>query len=127
MESRNACALTTRKPGEGTCDAPSATDHPGDCARHPASALYPRWKWRILVIYASFYLFQYVGRFHLSQVAALVLQDLAIDHHTLGWVAAWLYWGFMAGDLGHGRLGEIYGLRLWVLLGALLTTAAALP
>ena len=29
----------------------------------------------------------------------------------------------MAGDLVHGRLGEIYGLRLWVLLGALLTTA----
>jgi hypothetical protein len=49
MESRNACALTTRKPGEGTYDAPSATDHPGDCARHPASALYHRWKWRILM------------------------------------------------------------------------------
>jgi sugar phosphate permease len=86
-------------------------------------ALYQRWKWRILVVYASFYLFQYVGRFHLSQVAALVMQDLAIDHHTLGWITALLYWGFMAGDLVHGRLGEIYGLRLWVLLGALLTTA----
>ena len=79
-------------------------------------ALYHRWKWRILVVYAGFYLFQYLGRFHLSQVAALVMQDLAIDHHTLGWITALLYWGFMAGDLVHGRLGEIYGLRLWVLL-----------
>ena len=86
-------------------------------------ALYHQWKWRILLAYAGFYVFQYLGRFHLSQVAALVMQDLAIDHHTLGWITALLYWGFMAGDLVHGRLGEMYGLRLWVLLGALLTTA----
>jgi sugar phosphate permease len=76
----------------------------------PRPALYKRRKWRILVVYASFYLFQYVGRFSLSQVAALVMQDLAIDHYTLGWITALLSWGFMAGDLVHGRLGEIYSL-----------------
>src|SRR5262249_22266901 len=39
-ENRNAGALTTRKPrkGTGTYDAPSATDHPGGCACHPASS-----------------------------------------------------------------------------------------
>src|SRR5574341_422958 len=85
-------------------------------------ALYHRWKWRVLLVYAGFYLFQYMGRFNLSQVAPLVMQDLQIDHHTIGWVTALLYWGFMAGYLVHGRLGEIYGLRLWVMLGAVLTT-----
>lgn len=86
-------------------------------------ARYHRWKWRVLLVYAGFYLFQYMGRFNLSQVAPLVMQDLHIDHQTIGWTIALLYWGFMAGDLVHGRLGELYGLRLWVLLGALLTTA----
>jgi MFS transporter, OPA family, glycerol-3-phosphate transporter len=85
-------------------------------------ALYHRWKWRVLLVYAGFYLFQYMGRFNLSQVAPLVMQDLRIDHHTIGWITALLYWGFMAGDLVHGRLGELYGLRLWVMLGAVLTT-----
>jgi hypothetical protein len=37
--------------------------------------------------------------------------------------AAMGYGGFMVGDLVHGRLGEIDGLRLWMPLGALLTTA----
>jgi len=85
-------------------------------------AVYQRWKWRVLLVYAGFYLFQYMGRFHLAQVAALVMADLHIDHYTIGWITALLYWGFMAGDVVHGRLGEIYGLRLWVTLGALLTT-----
>jgi MFS transporter, OPA family, glycerol-3-phosphate transporter len=84
--------------------------------------LYHRWKWQVLLVYAGFYLFQYMGRFNLSQVAPLVMHDLQIDHHTIGWITALLYWGFMAGDLVHGRLGELYGLRLWVMLGAVLTT-----
>jgi sugar phosphate permease len=85
-------------------------------------ALYHRWKWRVLLAYAGFYLFLYMGRFNLWPMAPLVKQDLHIDHQTLGWVNALLLWGFMIGDLVHGRLGEIYGLRLWVTLGALCTT-----
>ena len=33
-----------------------------------------------------------------------------------------LLWGFMLGDLVHGRMSEAYGLRLWVMLGAIFTT-----
>lgn len=85
-------------------------------------ALYHQWKWRVLLVYSGFYLFQYMGRFNLSQVAPLAMRDLGIDHQTIGWITALLYWGFMAGDLVHGRLGELYGLRLWVMLGAVGTT-----
>lgn len=83
---------------------------------------YHRWKWRVLLAYAGFYLFIYMGRFNLWPMAPLVKQDLGIDHQTIGWINALLLWGFMAGDLVHGRLGELYGLRLWVMLGAILTT-----
>ena len=32
-----------------------------------------------------------------------------------------LFWGFALGDVCHGRLAEAFGLRLWVMLGAILT------
>ncbi len=83
---------------------------------------YHRWKWRVLLAYAGFYLFIYMGRFNLWPVAPLVKQDLGIDHQTIGWINALLLWGFMVGDLVHGRLAELYSLRLWVMLGAILTT-----
>ena len=85
-------------------------------------AAYHTWKWRVLLAYAGFYLFIYMGRFNLWPMAPLVKQDLGIDHQTIGWINALLLWGFMAGDLVHGRLGEVYGLRLWVMLGAIFTT-----
>lgn len=100
-------------------------EEPAVAAALPYSQLpraYHRWKWRVLLVYAGFYLFQYVGRFNLSQVSPLVMRDLGIDHRTIGWITALLYWGFMTGDLVHGRLSELYGRRLWVLMGALLTT-----
>lgn len=83
---------------------------------------YHRWKWRVLLAFAGFYLFLYMGRFNLWPTAPLVKQDLRIDHQTIGWINALLLWGFMLGDLVHGRLAELYGLRLWVMLGAVGTT-----
>jgi len=77
---------------------------------------YHRWKWRVLLAFAGFYLFLYMGRFNLWPTAPLVKQDLGIDHQTIGWINALLLWGFMLGDLVHGRLAELYGLRLWVML-----------
>lgn len=83
---------------------------------------YHQWKWRVLLAYVGFYLVVYMGRFNLWPTAPLVKQDFGIDHQTIGLINALLLWGFMVGDLVHGRLGEVYGLRLWVMLGALGTT-----
>ncbi len=83
---------------------------------------YHIWKWRILLGFSGFYLFLYLGRFGFWPVAPLVKQELGLSHFEIGLINAALLWGFMLGDLVHGRLGETYGLRLWVLLGAVLTT-----
>ena len=83
---------------------------------------YHIFKWRVLLAFAFFYLFLYLGRFNFWPVAPLVKEDLALSNLEIGLINALLLWGFGFGDLFHGRLGEIYGLRLWVLLGALLTT-----
>ena len=82
---------------------------------------YHRWKWRILLSFSGFYLFLYLGRFNFWPVAPLVKEDLGLNHLEIGLVTALLLWGFALGDLLHGRLAEIYGLRLWILLGAVLT------
>jgi OPA family glycerol-3-phosphate transporter-like MFS transporter len=95
--------------------------HPETRPYDELPALYHHWKWRVLLSYAGFYLFLYMGRFNLWPVAPLVKQDLHIDHQTIGWINALLLWGFMIGDLVHGRLAEMYGLRLWVTLGAIAT------
>lgn len=101
-------------------DAPQPTPAALPYSQLPPA--YHRWKWRVLLVYAGFYLCIYMGRFNLWPTAPLVKHDLGIDHQTLGWINALLLWGFMLGDLVHGRLGEMYGLRLWVMLGAILTT-----
>ncbi len=82
---------------------------------------YHVFKWRVLLAFAGFYLFLYLGRFNFWPVAPLVKEDLALSNFEIGLVNALLLWGFGLGDLVHGRLAEAYGLRLWVLIGAVLT------
>ena len=86
------------------------------------SPTYHRWKWRVLLSFCGFYLFLYLGRFNFWPVAPLVQEDLALTYLEIGMINALLLWGFGLGDLVHGRLAEAYGLRLWVLGGAVLTT-----
>ena len=83
---------------------------------------YHWWKWRVLLAFATFYLFLYLGRFNFWPVAPLVKEDLSLSHVEIGVINALLFGGFGLGDLVHGRLAEAYGLRLWVLIGAVLTT-----
>ncbi len=83
---------------------------------------YHIFKWKVLLAFAGFYLFLYLGRFNFWPVAPLVKEDLSLSNFEVGLVNALLLWGFGLGDLVHGRLAETYGLRLWVMIGAILTT-----
>ena len=83
-----------------------------------------RWKWRVLLAFSFFYLFLYLGRFNFWPIAPLVkdpVDGLGLSNIEVGIINAMLLWGFGLGDLIHGRLAENYGLRLWILLGAILT------
>ncbi len=82
---------------------------------------YHVFRWRVLLIFAAFYLFAYLGRFSLYPLAPLVKEDLALSNVEIAIIWAMLFWGFGLGDLCHGRLAEAFGLRLWVMLGAALT------
>ena len=83
-----------------------------------------QWKWRVLLAFSFFYLFLYLGRFNFWPIAPLVkdpVDGLGLSNIEVGIINAMLLWGFGLGDLVHGRLAENYGLRLWILLGAILT------
>jgi len=83
-----------------------------------------QWKWRVLLAFSFFYLFLYLGRFNFWPIAPLVkdpIDGLGLSNIEVGVINAMLLWGFGLGDLVHGRLAETYGLRLWVLIGAILT------
>ncbi len=83
---------------------------------------YHRWKWQILISFCAFYLFVYTGRFNFWPTSPLIKDDLLLTNIEIGIINAMLLWGFMLGDLVHGRMSEAYGLRLWVTLGAIFTT-----
>ena len=82
---------------------------------------YHLFKWRVLLAFAGFYLFAYLGRFSLYPLAPLVKEELALSNVEIAFIWAMLFWGFALGDVCHGRLAEAFGLRLWVMVGAILT------
>ncbi len=82
---------------------------------------YHIFKWRVLLAFAAFYLFAYLGRFSLYPLAPLVKEGLALSNVEIAIIWAMLFWGFALGDVVHGRMAEAFGLRLWVMLGAVLT------
>ena len=71
--------------------------------------------------FAVFYLFAYLGRFSLYPLGPLVKEGLALSNVEIAIIWTMLFWGFALGDICHGRLAEAFGLRLWVMLGAVLT------
>ena len=84
---------------------------------------YHLFKWRVLLAFAVFYLFAYFGRFSLYPLGPLVKDELGLSNVEIAVIWAMLFWGFAIGDVFHGRLAEAFGLRLWVMLGAILTAA----
>jgi OPA family glycerol-3-phosphate transporter-like MFS transporter len=86
------------------------------------SVAFTRWKSGILFSYAAFYVLVYMSRFNHWPSGPLIADDLGFSSFELGLINACLLWGFGAGDLVHGRLAEAYGLRLWLLFGAVGTS-----
>ena len=82
---------------------------------------YHVFKWRVLLAFAVFYLFAYLGRFSLYPLGPLVKDDLDLSNVEIAVIWAMLFWGFALGDVLHGRMAEAFGLRLWVMFGAILT------
>ncbi|HEY2573832.1 MAG TPA: MFS transporter, partial [Verrucomicrobiaceae bacterium] len=65
------------------------------------------------------YLFYYTGRQTFGFAIPGIQAELGLDKQTLGWVSAALLWAYAAGQMINGNLGDHFGGRRMMFLGAL--------
>ena len=64
------------------------------------------------------YLFYYTGRQTFGFAIPGIQAELGIDKQTLGWISAAMLWAYAAGQMINGNLGDKFGGRRMMCLGA---------
>ncbi|HVJ86417.1 MAG TPA: MFS transporter [Caulifigura sp.] len=64
------------------------------------------------------YLFYYTGRQTFGFAIPGIQAELGIDKQTLGWISAAMLWSYAAGQMINGNLGDRFGGRRMMCLGA---------
>ncbi len=82
-----------------------------------------RAQWRILLLVMLFTLFLYTGRQNFGFAAAGMQHELGLSATALGFFNAALLVGYGIGQIINGNLGDIYGARRMVMIGALISVA----
>ena len=80
-----------------------------------------RAQWRILWATMLCYFFYYTGRQTFGFAIPGIEQDLGIGKASLGWVSSAMLWCYAAGQAVNGNLGDRFGGRRMMSLGALLS------
>ena len=80
-----------------------------------------RAQWRILWVTMLCYLFYYTGRQTFGFAIPGIEQDLGISKVRLGWISSAMLWCYAAGQAVNGNLGDHFGGRRMMSLGALLS------
>ncbi|MCA9038074.1 MAG: MFS transporter [Planctomycetaceae bacterium] len=78
-------------------------------------------QWRMLLATMFCYLFFYTGRQTFGFAIPGIEQELGISKSTLGWASAALLWTYALGQSINGNLGDKYGGRRLMSLGAILS------
>lgn len=78
-------------------------------------------QWRMLLATMFCYLFFYTGRQTFGFAIPGIEQELGISKSTLGWASAILLWTYAIGQSINGNLGDRFGGRRMMSLGAVLS------
>jgi OPA family glycerol-3-phosphate transporter-like MFS transporter len=78
-------------------------------------------QWRMLLATMFCYLFFYTGRQTFGFAIPGIQQELGLSKATLGWVSAAMLWTYALGQSVNGNLGDKYGGRRLMSLGAVLS------
>jgi len=78
-------------------------------------------KWRILIATMFCYLFYYTGRQTFGFAIPFIEEELALSKTMLGYFGTALLWAYAVGQAINGNLGDKYGGRLLMSLGAVLS------
>ncbi|MHC4191997.1 MAG: MFS transporter [Planctomycetota bacterium] len=82
---------------------------------------YNRAKWRMLLATMFCYLFYYTGRQTFGFAIPFIEEELGLSKTTLGYFGTALLWSYAIGQAVNGNLGDKYGGRLLMSLGAVLS------
>ena len=78
-------------------------------------------KWRMLIATMFCYLFYYTGRQTFGFAIPCIEEELGLSKTTLGYFGTALLWSYAIGQAVNGNLGDKYGGRLMMSLGAVLS------
>lgn len=78
-------------------------------------------QWRMLLATMFCYLFYYTGRQTFGFAIPGIEAELGLTKETLGWVSAALLWSYAVGQAINGNLGDKFGGRRMMSLGAVLS------
>jgi MFS transporter, OPA family, glycerol-3-phosphate transporter len=90
------------------------------------SALQPGFRaaqWRMLLVTMFCYFFYYTGRQTWGFAIPAIQEELGLSKETLGWIGAGLLWAYALGQAINGNLGDKFGGRIMMSLGAILSCA----
>lgn len=90
-------------------------------ASHSPAFLHAR-RWSLGAVMFC-YLFYYTGRQTFGFAIPGIQAELDIDKQTLGWISAAMLWAYAAGQMINGNLGDKFGGRRMMALGALTSFA----
>eukprot|EP01034_Spumella_vulgaris_P007435 gene7435-9477_t len=77
-----------------------------------------RTQWRMLGAVMFCYLFYYTGRQTFGFAIPGIQQELGLSKQALGWVSAAMLWAYAIGQMINGNLGDRFGGRRMMGLGA---------
>ncbi len=80
-----------------------------------------RAQWRVLLATMFCYLFYYTGRQTFGFAIPGIQRELGVDKVTLGWASTALLWCYAIGQIVNGNLGDKFGGRRMMSVGAVLS------
>jgi MFS transporter, OPA family, glycerol-3-phosphate transporter len=99
-------------------EQPTTTDVPNPTAGMPADGFRAA-QWRMLLATMFCYLFYYTGRQNFGWAIPGIQQQLGIAEDMVGWFGTAVLWTYALGQAINGNLGDKFGGRRMVSLGAI--------
>lgn len=82
---------------------------------------FKRYGWRILILYSLFYCALYCTRLNLANAGPQMIGELSFTESDIGLLTGTLFWAYAVGMLIGGRLSELFGSTLFIVLSTLVS------
>ncbi|HIU25409.1 MAG TPA: MFS transporter [Candidatus Copromorpha excrementigallinarum] len=86
--------------------------------------LFTKNAWIVLLAFSILYCFLYLGRQNISYVMPAMMEQEGWTELDLGILSSVLFWTYGIGHLFNGRLGEIFGVNRFIVVGMFLSAIA---